>query len=125
MASVNKQVQRKRFVVCKADALDSGERLLVHLDGKSVGVFNVKGDYFALLNYCPHRGGALCEGPLAGTALPTDERQFVYGHEDAILRCAWHGWEFDVRTGRYLVDPKIRARTYHVEVEQNQLVVYI
>ena len=40
----------RRFAVCKASDLRPGERLIVSLGGRSVGVFNVKGSYYALHN---------------------------------------------------------------------------
>lgn len=119
------QKKQERFVVCKTDALQPGERLLIELGGKKIGVFNVAGQYYALLNYCPHQGAPLCLGPITGTALPTDKYEFNYGHEGAILRCAWHGWEFDVRSGEYLVNSNTRVRTYTVEIAQNEVVIYI
>ena len=112
-------------VVCKIGELRPGERKIVELDGKSVGVFNVGGRYYALLNYCPHKGGALCQGPVTGTALPTDKYEYVYGREGAILRCAWHGWEFDITTGESLVDPRTRARTYPVTIENGDIIVLV
>lgn len=115
----------RRYVVCRADDLAPGERKIVDVDGKSVGVFNVGGRFYALLNYCPHNGGALCRGPVTGTALPTDKYEYVYGREGAILRCAWHGWEFDIATGESLIDPRIRARTYSVTVEDGDVVVHV
>jgi nitrite reductase (NADH) small subunit len=42
----------------------------------------------------------------------------VYGRAGRILRCAWHGWEFDIETGQTLVDPRVRAQTYPVTVEE-------
>ena len=113
----------KRVVVCKAIEIEPGGRRIVEVDRRSIGIFNVDGRFFALRNRCPHRGGALCEGPLTGTALPLDDRTFVYGHEGRILRCAWHGWEFDIETGRALVDPRVRARTYPVTVEGEEIVI--
>jgi nitrite reductase/ring-hydroxylating ferredoxin subunit len=50
---------------------------------------------------------------------------YVYGREGRILRCAWHGWEFDIETGQALVDPRVRAQTYPVTVEEEQVVVSI
>jgi nitrite reductase (NADH) small subunit len=96
---------------------------IVEIDGRSVGVFNVDGRFYALHNRCPHRGGTLCEGPLAGTTLPTDRREHVYGREGRVLRCAWHGWEFDVTTGRALADPGVRARPCAVTIEDGDVVV--
>jgi len=115
----------KRVVVCRAADLQPGERRIVEVDGRSIGIFNVAGCLFALRNTCPHRGGALCEGPLTGTALPVDDFTYVYGREGRVLRCAWHGWEFDIETGRALVDPTVRVRTYPVMVEGEDVVVSI
>jgi nitrite reductase/ring-hydroxylating ferredoxin subunit len=113
----------KKYVVCKTTDLPAGERKIVELDGKSVGVFNVEGEFYALLNFCPHAGGALCRGPVTGTALPTGEFKYVYGRAGRVLRCAWHGWEFDIPTGEALVDPKIKAKRYQVTVENGDEVV--
>jgi nitrite reductase (NADH) small subunit len=115
----------RRFFACRAGDLAPGERLLCDLDGISVGVFNVAGRFFALHNRCPHRGGALCRGPVTGTALPTDDFRYVYGREGEIVRCAWHGWEFEIASGRSLVDPRIRAKTFRVEVEGGDVYVLL
>lgn len=115
----------KQYTVCKITDLSPGDRKLVDLDGKSVGIFNIQGEFHALLNYCPHSGGALCQGPVTGTTMPTDDYEFIYGREGTILRCAWHGWEFDIRTGTWILDPKIRAKKYQVTVENDDVMVHI
>jgi nitrite reductase (NADH) small subunit len=114
----------KRWVVCKAD-LAPGERRIVQIDGKSVGIFNVNGTYYALHNRCPHMAGPLCAGPVTGTTRPTDSMEFVYERAGEIVRCGWHGWEFDIQTGRCLVVDKIRARTYPTWVENGEVIVQI
>ncbi|MHA6803713.1 Rieske (2Fe-2S) protein [Salinifilum ghardaiensis] len=114
----------RRHVVCSVEELPPGQRLIVELGGRSVGVFNVDGRYYALHNGCPHKGGALCEGPICGTTLPTEDREFTYGRDGQIVRCAWHGWEFDITTGRALADPRVRARTYPTTVEDGHVVVF-
>jgi len=116
---------RRPHVVCLASALAPGERLIVELGGRSVGVFNIDGQFYALHNRCPHAGGALCLGPLTGTTLPTTRREYVYSQAGRVLRCAWHGWEFEVASGRCLADPKLRARTFPVAVVDSQVTVYI
>ena len=112
-------------VVCAASEIPPGGRRIVEIDGRSIGVFNVSGRFYALHNGCPHKGGALCEGPVCGTVLPTEDRSYAYGRDGEILRCAWHGWEFDIRTGRSLVDPAVRARTYAVTVVDGTLVIAV
>ncbi len=114
---------RRRYFVCPASELAPGDRVVCELDGRSVGVFNVDGTFFALHNRCPHRGGALCLGPVTGTTLPTRDVRYVYGCEGRIIRCAWHGWEFEIESGRSLVDPKVRAKTFPVIVEDGDIYV--
>ncbi|MCI2419470.1 Rieske (2Fe-2S) protein [Saccharopolyspora sp. K220] len=112
-----------RVVVCRSDELRDGDRLLFRVGRRKIGLFRSGGRFFALHGTCPHAGGALCEGPLTGTALPTDSYRYEYGKDGQVLRCAWHGWEFDITTGRSLVDPKMRARTYPVHVDDGDVVV--
>ncbi len=52
----------RRVVVARADEIAPGERKIVDIGGRSVGVFNIGGEYFALRNRCPHQGGPLCAG---------------------------------------------------------------
>ena len=110
---------------CATSEVPANAAKIVNLKSRSIGIFNVNGSYHALLNVCPHRGAALCEGPVSGTTCPTEGREFVYGRENEIIRCAWHGWEFDIRTGEFLVNPKIRARTYPVSVEEGAVYVHL
>ncbi len=116
--------KRKQIVIGRAD-LQPGERRIVEVDGRSIGIFNVNGEYFALHNRCPHMGGNLCEGPVTGTTLSGDSAEFVYGREGEILRCAWHGWEFEIETGQSLADGRIKARCYSVTIEDERLVLHL
>ena len=114
-----------RFPVCKTGELAPGERLVVELGGRSVGVFNVGGSFYALHNRCPHRGGPLCLGPITGLTRATADFDYDYGDEGRILRCAWHGWEFEIETGRAVADSRMRAKIFPVTVEDGDVVVHI
>lgn len=106
------------YVVGRVGEIPPGSRTIVDVAGRSVGVFNVGGTFYALRNACPHQGGPLCLGRIRGTTLPSAPGEYVYGREGEIIRCPWHGWEFDVTTGRTLVDPaRLRVRRYDVTVE--------
>ena len=115
---------RRQIAIGKAD-LQPGERRIVEVNGRQIGVFNVAGEYFALHNRCPHRGGNLCEGPVTGTTLPGETAEFTYGRVGEIVRCAWHGWEFEIRSGQCLADSRMRARRYPVTVADGQLLLHI
>ena len=69
------------------------------VDGTSVGIFRDGEKFSAMLNICPHRSAPVCQGLMGGTMLPSGPGEFVYGMDGLVLRCPWHGWEFDVRNG--------------------------
>ena len=56
-----------KYVVAAVDEIPPGGRKIVDVAGRSIGVFNLGGEYFALRNRCPHQGGPLCEGRVWGT----------------------------------------------------------
>ena len=68
----------ERFVVARADEIAPGERKLVSVRGRDVVVFNVKGEYFALLDRCPHQGGSLCRGKLVGLVESDEPGRYRY-----------------------------------------------
>jgi len=62
---------------------------LVEVAGQKIAIFNVGGKCYAIENTCPHRGGPLAEGMLAG---------------DEVI-CPWHGSRFNIKTGAVLSPP--------------------
>jgi len=109
----------RRHVVARTDDLPPGERMIVELDGRQVGVFNIDGEYFAFLHRCPHMAGPLCHGDVIGLVTSDGPGDVRLDEGRKFLTCPLHGWEFDVRTGQSYFDPKkIRARTFPVEVER-------
>jgi len=109
-----------KHVVGAVEEVPPGGRKIVSIGGRSIGVFNVGGEYFALNNRCPHQGGALCEGKLWGVLRASRPGEFDYSASREILTCPWHGWEFHVRTGQSWCDPaRLRVRRYEVTVEES------
>ncbi|MBV9170797.1 MAG: Rieske (2Fe-2S) protein [Chloroflexi bacterium] len=107
-----------KHVVARLDELPPGTRKIVDVAGISIGIFNVRGELFALRNRCPHQGGPLCEGLQWGLLESPVPGEFVYRRQGEILTCGWHGWEFDMRTGQSWCDPRrLRVRAYDVHVE--------
>jgi 3-phenylpropionate/trans-cinnamate dioxygenase ferredoxin subunit len=107
-----------KHVVGTVEEIPPGGRKLVEIAGRSIGVFNVGGEFYALRNTCPHQGGPLCQGRLTGFVMARVPGEYSYTRQGEILRCPWHGWEFDVKTGQSWVDPvQTRVRAYPVTVE--------
>ena len=94
-----------------------GGRKLVDVNGRAVVVFNLGGEFFALNNRCPHRGGSLCDGIQTGVVESSEPGRYSYSRLREMVKCPWHGWEFDIRTGRSWCDPtRLRVRQYPVSV---------
>ncbi|MFI5011364.1 MAG: Rieske (2Fe-2S) protein [Hyphomicrobiales bacterium] len=107
-----------KHVVAPLDELPPGSRKRVTVKGRPIAIFNVGGELFALVDRCPHRGGSLCEGKLTGLVESAEPGQYEFSRPGEILRCPWHGWEFDIRTGKSWCDPeRVRAMSYPVAVE--------
>lgn len=108
----------KRHIICKTSELPAGSRKIVTVNGRSIGVFNVKGQYYALRNLCPHQMAELCRGTVTGYCEPGDVGEFNWARQGEIIRCPWHGWEFDIKTGKSIFNPhKVKTRSYEVKVE--------
>ena len=107
-----------RHVVGRISELPPGGRKIVEVEGRSIGVFNVHGQFYALRNRCPHQAAPLCLGAIKGMPLPGKPGEYIWAREGEILRCPWHGWEFDITTGRSIFNPhRTRVKTYEVTVE--------
>ena len=118
------------IVVGKAADIPVGGRvIIVPFRGRAgIGIFNVKGAYYALRNICPHKRGPLCTGEVAGRssteAPPSATDGFVgYEREGEIIRCPWHAWQFDIATGECLADPNMRVKTYPIVVDGEDIIV--
>ena len=107
-----------RHVVARVRDIPPGGRKLVEVKGRPIVLFNLGGEFFALLNRCPHQGGSLCEGHLTGLISSRMPGEYEYGREGEVIRCPWHAWEFDIRTGRSFCDPaRVAVRSYPVSRE--------
>lgn len=110
-----------RHVVATVDEIAPGTCKIVTVNGREIGVFHVNGEFFALINRCPHQGAALCRGAIVHKLVSPSPGNYSLAHDQPMLRCPWHCWEFDLRTGQSWCDPdSIRARTYDVKVEPGE-----
>lgn len=107
-----------RHVVGKVEDIPVGGRKIITLAGRSVGVFNVDGEFFALMDRCPHKGADLCSsGTIFGESNADSPGEEVSYERNRSIRCPWHQWEYDIRTGESFYDPENdRVRKYEVEV---------
>lgn len=110
-----------------ATDFDDGDHELVDVDGVEVGVIHADGEFYAFRNTCPHDEGPVCTGPvskkLIGEFVGVGERIERRYVDEPIVSCPWHGWSFDLETGRNLADDDIVLPAYDVVVEDG--IVYV
>ena len=87
--------------VAKAADIPAGQGTLVEVGGRDVAVFNAgDGRFFACGGTCPHEDGPLAEGWLEGD----------------LVVCPWHGYDFDLTSGKCRVDDDLSIPVYAVRV---------
>jgi nitrite reductase/ring-hydroxylating ferredoxin subunit len=113
-----------KYVVAKAQDVAEGDHIVVDINGRSVGIFHVDGEWYGLLNRCPHRGGPMCEGLVVSYLESDRPGELRYDPGRKLLECPWHGWEFDLKTGQSYFDPiRTRIRPYPVAVQSGKVLV--
>lgn len=106
---------------------EAGSIKIIELGGRSIGIVNTAGELYAVLNICPHALAPICEGRLTGTMLPSAAGEADWGLDGRILRCPWHGYEYDLGDGGRTVFTSFRARVrmFAVTVEEGEVYVEI
>ncbi|MFB6160581.1 MAG: Rieske (2Fe-2S) protein [Haloferacaceae archaeon] len=111
-------------VAAAAELDEPGSRIIVDVAGQEVAVFNVGDDLHALPNFCPHQAAPLCEGELTGRMVVGDDGwSWEYVKEGEAVTCPWHGWKFDVTTGKNIKDEAVAVPHYEVEVADGDVYV--
>jgi nitrite reductase/ring-hydroxylating ferredoxin subunit len=107
-----------KYVVAPAHEIAPGGRKLVEVAGRKIVIFNLAGEFFALADRCPHQGGPLSQGRLTGFVFAPEPGKYCYSRRGEVIRCPWHSWEYDIRTGKSWCDPRrVAARRFEVGVE--------
>jgi nitrite reductase/ring-hydroxylating ferredoxin subunit len=112
-------------VAGRVDEIPDGSVIVIRRPPYGIGVFNVRGSFYAVLNYCIHQGARVCAGWITGTTESPDGYRSDWVREGEILRCPWHLWEYDIATGRALHDTRKGLKTYPVRVEDGKVIVQI
>lgn len=100
----------KRITVGKSEDVPPGRGATVKLkNGSEVALFNVGGEFYAIENFCPHKGY-----PLADSRL--------YGRQ---VECDLHGWRFDVTSGQCFTKSNCSIETYEVLIEEGWIKILV
>ena len=85
--------------------------IAVQAGRRTIALFRVGREVFAVANTCPHKGASLCDGTLV--------------KEERVVRCPWHHWNWQLATGKLEVDPSQGIRTYQVALEGDEVILKI
>jgi len=100
----------EKTIVARRGDLRPGHMLYVDIDGLPIALANVDGTIYAFGDSCRHEGGPLSSGVL----------------RDEVVTCPWHGWAYNVRTGKSVIPPVgLRIPTYPVEIDGDNIVVIV
>lgn len=118
-----------RIEVVDADSFEHGDRRVVESEFDEIGVFNYEGELYAISNRCPHRGGPVCTGKVKGALVGewpgVGERIEERFDDKPAITCPWHGWDFDLDSGKHVGDDSIAVPTYDVFVEDGTIYVEV
>lgn len=105
--------------LASSEEVKEGDRLILDVQSKVIGLFRSGGSVYAYLNSCPHQGGPACQGrivPRVETII--DEGGKTHGsrwdESDMRVVCPWHGLEFRISTGEHATIPSYKLRSFLV-----------
>ena len=109
--------------VASLDEVRRAGRVVARVGGRELGVLVIEagGELRAIRNRCPHHVAPLCLGTVSERVAGTPGRHARSGRQ--VLRCPWHGWEFDLETGQCPDDDAMRAAVYPVRVDGDRVLV--
>ena len=108
-----------KVVVGRVTDFRNGDRKIIDVNGKSIGVFRVDDQFYAIRNRCPHQWGPLCLGDFAPRAVSSGPGEVHLDSGPPLIACPWHGWEYDLATGQSFMGPgrgNMAALSYDVSV---------
>jgi 3-phenylpropionate/trans-cinnamate dioxygenase ferredoxin subunit len=108
----------RRVVVAPVSGFGDGDRRIVEVGGRSIGVFRVGERFYGIRNRCPHQGGPLCLGHVLGDAVADTPGDARISDDPLRIACPWHGWEYDLDSGQsFMGGAMAGVRSYGVGVE--------
>ena len=102
---ISRTIETVDVLVGRVEEIPEGERKLLVVEDKSIGVFHHKGNWYAIENLCLHRGGPIATGALEGD----------------VITCPWHGYQYYLTNGELLMDRSAHLVTYPVEVRDGEV----
>jgi len=106
------------------------DRKIIAQGDLEIGVFRIEGEFFAYENNCVHQGGPICQGKILNRVVEVlaDDKTsqgLKFSDEDVHIVCPWHGYEYNLRTGRHPGDKNVRLKPYDVQIRDGEVYVVV
>jgi nitrite reductase/ring-hydroxylating ferredoxin subunit len=116
--------------VGKESEFGERDRKIIAQGELEIGVFRVDGQFYAWENNCVHQGGPICQGKILGKveevlAADKTSKGLKFSDSDIHIVCPWHGYEYNVKTGRHPGDKNVRLKPYEVKVKNGDVYVVV
>ncbi|MCW2897359.1 MAG: hypothetical protein QOH87_4984 [Trebonia sp.] len=93
-------------IVGRVDDFPVGTTRVVTAANRRIAVFRTRTGFYGLRDVCPHQGAALSKGTLLASVQATSPGCYDYRADREYIRCPWHGWEYELSSGRSAFDPQ-------------------
>ena len=108
---------------------DRGRKVVVSGEVE-IGVFFVDGEFYAWENKCVHQGGPVCQGRILNRviekiAADKTSEGLDWSDEDVHIVCPWHGYEYNLKTGRHPGNKNARLRAFEVRLTDGEVYVVV
>src|SRR5712671_6667884 len=108
--------------VARFDELEEAVPRIVEVNGREMVLVRVRGEVHAVRNLCPHMSCSFEGGPVVDLVVGSID-QIVFEHDDPVIICPWHQFEFSLRRGECVTNSTMRMATYEVTVEDGEVLV--
>ncbi len=116
--------------VGKESEFEDRDRKIIAQGDLEIGIFRVNGDFYAYENNCVHQGGPICQGKILNKVeevLADDKtsKGLKFSETDVHIVCPWHGYEYNLKTGRHPGDKNVRLKPFEVKVSDGEVYVIV
>ncbi len=116
--------------VGKESEFEDRDRKIIAQGDLEIGVFRVNGGFYAYENNCVHQGGPVCKGKILNKVeevLAEDKtsKGLKFSETDVHIVCPWHGYEYNLKTGRHPGDKNVRLKPYEVKISDGEVYVIV
>mgnify|MGYP002526016454 CR=1 FL=1 len=114
-------MKKKKIAALDLDQIPDGTMQAVRVGRRNLLMVRQGHQVYALRNICAHQGARISEGVLTSTRRRGHVGEYVEEKAGRIIRCPWHNWEYNVKTGVSVNNPSACVASYPVTIDGNEV----